>query len=140
MRLLSAMRRLLFSAGARQLWAVAAGVLTLVILGLALTPRTELLPSSGWDKLDHLAAFAVLAVCGQLAWRGLPRLHLKLAAGLLVFGLLIEAGQSLVPGRSADWLDVVADGAGMALGMVFTMALTRALDRRRLPRADGPHR
>lgn len=136
----SAIRRLLFSAGARRLWTLAVVVLTLVILGLALTPRPEGLPSSGWDKLDHLAAFAVLAVCGELAWRGRPGAHLKLAAGLLAFGLLIEGGQSLVPGRSADWLDVVADGAGMALGMAFTMLVTRALDRRRLPRAAGPLR
>ena len=134
----SAIRRALFSHGARRVWAVTAAALTLVILFLALTPRTEVLPSSGWDKLDHLAAFAVLAVCGELAWRGRPGLHLKLAAGLLLLGLGIEAGQSLVPGRAADWHDVVADGVGLAIGMMFAAAVTHALDRRRLPRPDGP--
>ena len=73
------------------------------------------------DKLDHLAEFAVL---GALLWNAVSRHHplpwlapaifvLALGAG---YGVLDELHQSLVPGRSAELGDWLADAVGVALG------------------------
>jgi len=42
-----------------------------------------------------------------------------LGIGLLLFGLIIEACQRMVTYRSAEWLDVWADAAGIILGLVI---------------------
>lgn len=67
----------------------------------------------GQDKVAHILLFGVVMVTGRLA---------GLAAGPLAGALLVHAGVSeliqhaLLPRRSGDPLDVVADVAGIALG------------------------
>jgi VanZ family protein len=69
------------------------------------------------DKLDHLAAFAVLAVllaCGRRhpwAW----------ALGVGMWGGVIELGQGLT-GRHGDPMDWLADLAGAAVGWAAVAA------------------
>jgi len=46
----------------------------------------------------------------------------KIGIGLLLFGLVIEACQRMVSYRSAEWLDVGADAAGIILGLVIGLA------------------
>ena len=41
---------------------------------------------------------------------------------MLAFGVLIEACQRMVTYRSADWLDVAADAAGIAVGIGIALA------------------
>jgi hypothetical protein len=43
----------------------------LVVMALALMPSEVRMPSTGWDKSDHLLAFFVIALLG--GGRGLPR-------------------------------------------------------------------
>ena len=73
------------------------------------------------DKLDHLAEFAVL---GALLWNAVSRHNplpvvtpamfvLTIGAG---YGALDELHQSLVPERSAELGDWLADVVGVALG------------------------
>ncbi|WP_310741041.1 VanZ family protein [Ideonella aquatica] len=89
----------------------------LVILWLAVRPNAG---AEDWfdqaDKLRHAAAFALLWLVG---WRAGAR-GWMLAAGLLVFGGLIEGLQSLTPDREPSWGDVVADAVGVALGALAT--------------------
>ena len=42
--------------------------------------------------------------------------------GLLLFGLVIEACQLMVSYRTADWIDVGANAAGIILGLVIGVA------------------
>lgn len=73
------------------------------------------------DKVMHALAFAGMAV---VAFRALthalpdtavrPR-ALSAAAFSVAVGGLLELVQSLLPYRSAEWLDLVADAAGAAL-------------------------
>src|SRR5438132_12906328 len=84
----------------------------LAVLVLSLLPPSVQVPSTGWDKSNHLLAFAILAVLGLRAYPG--RSGTVLAA-LLAYGGLIEVLQSLTSYRSADWQDLIADALGLAL-------------------------
>jgi VanZ family protein len=46
----------------------------------------------------------------------------RIGFGLLVFGLIIEGCQRMVSYRTADWMDVGADAAGIILGLVIGLA------------------
>ena len=74
------------------------------------------------DKVLHGITFAFLALwyTGQYSRRA----YWWLAAGLLAFGVLIEACQSLVAYRTAEWGDVWADSVGIAIGMTVALLLT----------------
>lgn len=84
------------------------------VLVLALLPPQAAEPISfGWDKANHLIAFAVLAVLGRSAFPGRGGAVL---AGLLVYGALIEVAQAMTPLRTAQWADVLADAVGIVIG------------------------
>lgn len=89
-------------------WLCMAAVLTLCLM-----PPAQHLPSTGWDKANHALGFAVLAVLGLLAY---PARTARMLLGLLAFGAAIEVLQSLTGYRTAEWLDLLADAAGLAIG------------------------
>ena len=74
--------------------------------------------NTGWDKANHALAFASLAFSAVWALWQRPRQWPVLVAALLVYGVGIEIAQSFLPPREADWHDVVADGVGIALGLL----------------------
>lgn len=82
------------------------------------------------DAMVHAGLFAVLMVLLARAWRlgGLPHptpsptcLQALAAAwtASLAFGAMTELWQHVIPGRSGDVMDLVADGAGAALGFLM---------------------
>lgn len=89
-------------------WAAAAAVLF-----LSLAPTSPELPSTGWDKSNHLFGFLTLALLGLPAY---PSRRLQVVIGLLLFGGLIELMQALTPYRFAEWADWLADGLGVGIG------------------------
>jgi VanZ family protein len=72
------------------------------------------------DKWLHATTFVVLAVWFAGQYR--RNSYWRIGVGLLFFGALIEACQGLVAYRSADWLDIAANAAGIAVGMAVAMA------------------
>ena len=69
--------------------------LVLLVGWLALVPQPPRALSTGWDKLNHLLAFAALgaAACGGFASHGLAERSAALPAvmgALLAYGVLIE--------------------------------------------------
>ena len=81
------------------------------------------------DKLQHMGAFATLALLGSLAF---PRLPLAaLGAALAGFGALIEVVQ-MIPGlhRDAELMDIVADCAAIFVVLLLVAAGRSLLDRR----------
>jgi VanZ family protein len=63
----------------------------------------------GWDKAAHVLCFALITA---LLWRGTAgRAPFVLAACVVAFGALDELHQLFMPGRSAEFLDFVADAA-----------------------------
>ncbi|MEQ1684857.1 MAG: VanZ family protein [Burkholderiaceae bacterium] len=104
-------------------WLLAALLVT--VSWLALSPAPPHALDSGWDKLNHAGAFAVLMLTGVFAS---PRSRigvLALLIGLFCFGALIEVAQSFTPTRSAEWGDLLADLVGMAAGGLAAMLVTR---------------
>jgi len=98
-------------------------VLMVVIFLLALAPREVLPTVEGWnDKGEHILAFAVLAIGYAVFWA--PE-RWRLIAGLTMYGVLIEIAQSLTPCRQASLLDVLADIAGIVLGLLVVAPLRR---------------
>lgn len=86
------------------------------------------------DKFKHLACFAGLTLLA--IWAGLRPVW-AVAGGLLAFGALIELAQSLAPTRAADPLDLLADLAGIALGLLV-LAAWRVVRFSRRPASQTP--
>lgn len=115
----------------------AAFVVAVVVGVIAMIPGDSGPPTLiGWDKLDHAAAFASIALLARCGWPGVSR---WIIAGLaLAFGLAIELAQATAAlGRVASVSDLAADGVGVAIGFALAWGLARSaralpfLDRRR---------
>jgi VanZ family protein len=102
-------------------------ITALLVIGISLLPGNDLLDIEPWETLEHVVAYAVLAFVGMLAF---PRLRetVLLAVFLPALGILIEVCQLIVPGRSADISDAIANTVGVALVLVPLLTL-RALRR-----------
>lgn len=85
-----------------------------------LVPRPPSSLDTGWDKMNHVLAFAGPALAGLLgrAGRGV-RSAVLLLAGLLAWGGVLELLQTLVPPRQGDVADLVADAIGLAIGALI---------------------
>lgn len=102
----------------------------LVVLYVPTTPEGPGLP--GFDKLVHASVFLLPAAFGVIA--GIPLV--PLAAVLAAHAVLSEVLQHLVlPGRSGDPWDALADLLGVALGLAIGATLRRRADRRHASRA-----
>ena len=93
-------------------------------------PRLNV-PLRGGDKFAHGAgyfglALAVLAVVFCFVRPRWPH-FLAIFVALACYGALDEATQLLVPGRSADVLDWLADLGGAAMGIVAGILMTRGM-------------
>lgn len=108
-------------------WAGAFWLCLMAVSALALLPDPDGdLPSSGWDKGNHLLAFATLA---GLALQAFPRRKQAIVPGLALYGGLIEILQALTPYRQAEWRDFLADALGAVLGLVLAAGLRRQFPR-----------
>lgn len=89
----------------------------------------------GFDKIAHLGSFALVMLTGLLA--GIrPRL---LATVLVVHAALSELVQhTLLPGRSGDLADLLADVAGVGLGWAVFLIIERGAARKRRVRPAVP--
>ncbi|MBW3670532.1 MAG: VanZ family protein [Acidobacteria bacterium] len=85
------------------------------ILGLMPDPATVAV--TGADLIAHMLGWVLGAISGRYAF---PRVKATiLGAALAGYSLLIEAAQILVPTRSFELLDLVANGVGVIFGMVI---------------------
>ncbi len=109
-------------------WRIASMVLLILVLVATLMPAVWFWPDRrqfmAWfvdvDKWLHGITFVFLALWFAGQYR--PRSYWRIGVGLIFFGVLIEACQRLVTYRSADLFDIVADVAGITVGLVVAMA------------------
>lgn len=94
------------------------GVLAVAVVSLIPVPE-EPVARLGGDKLLHLAGYALLAAWFAQLHRE-PPARLWIFGGLLLLGAGLEVAQGLVPWRSMEGWDVLADAAGAALGLLLT--------------------
>lgn len=105
-------------------WRIALAAALCVATALLLLPLGPNVPGTGWDKSNHLLAFALLAILACRAW---PASVVAALAALLVYGGLIEILQSFTGYRSAEWADWLADAVGLLLGWTLLRAARQAL-------------
>lgn len=94
-------------------WRFSFWICLVAVLLLALLPTSVNIPTTGWDKFNHVFAFCVLSFLSFLAY---TNHHLRLLILLLAYGGLIEVMQSFTSYRLAEWADLLADGIGICLG------------------------
>lgn len=104
----------------KRLW-LSLGLLMIAVITVACLMPSSRLPETGTsDKTNHILSFGTLGFWfgGILVRRGL----LVLGVLLVAFGGAIEIAQGLMQwGRSAEWLDLLADAAGVAIGIALVM-------------------
>jgi VanZ family protein len=108
-----------------------------LIFWLSSRSRLPSVPIPGIDKVEHAAAYAVLA---WLAIRGLRAAVLDPAWGAVLaslFGVSDEIHQAFVAGRSSDVFDWVADTLG-ALAALYLYRRLRDRRARPVPNASAP--
>lgn len=108
-----------------RLWLLVLGALVCVVGKLALTPSNHPNLSLGWDKLNHFSAFAALGVAAWLGFRTASRYQRLSLLCLLAYGGAIEVIQLYVPGRSSEWLDLLADAVGIVVGALLAALLLK---------------
>jgi len=122
-----------------RLWRVGGWLGIAITLALSLGPPTVGEDESQLDKLAHLAGYALL----MFWWAQLiTRQRWKLAAAIMLFGVLIEGLQGLTPDRLPDVLDALANAGGVLLGW-FAARLLPNLPQRLSARSatlPAPHR
>ena len=108
-------------------WRTASIVLLLLVLAATILPAVWLWPDrarlSSWlshtDKWAHGITFLFLALWFAGQYR--PAAYWRIAVGLVAFGALIEIMQRTVGYRTAEWLDMGADVAGIAAGLSLAL-------------------
>lgn len=109
-------------------WRTASVVLLFFVLIMMLIPAGWFVPEkrqlATWagelDKWLHGLTFLLLALWFAGQYR--PRSYWRIAIGLLAFGVLIELSQNVVEYRSAELFDMVANTAGIGLGLAIALA------------------
>lgn len=100
---------------------------SLALLSVASLLPVEMLPPQAldlWDKAQHALGFGWLALFGLLSY---PQKPVRVALLLLVYGGVIELAQMATGWRYGEWLDLAADGVGIAIGALAWALLRRAI-------------
>ncbi len=106
-------------------WRWALLLLAAVIAVLAVVPAPPKQMDLGWDKLNHLVAFASLGLCAVFGWRDSIAARLAALLALLAFGGAIELVQLQLPNRSGEWADLGADAIGIGIGALLALLWLR---------------
>ena len=109
-------------------WHAASMMLLLVVLVATMMPAvwfwSDMDSFLTWfvdvDKWLHGVTFVVLTLWFAGQYR--PRSYWRIGIGLILFGALIEGCQRLVTYRSADSFDILADTAGIIVGLSIAAA------------------
>jgi VanZ family protein len=108
------------------LWAV-------FIFCLHIIPSEKLPSTPDWGfSVDKVVHFFLFVVLGYLLVRSFKpdkrhwsRLILYAVMICVIFGLIMETVQIIVPGRTYNMVDLVADGTGAAFGCLVFVGLTK---------------
>ena len=106
--------------GRPRLWLHLWFVLLALALLVSLAPMPEIeVPMAHFDKLEHLVGYAVLAAYAGMLF-GTRRARGAGFGAVLALGVAIEGLQALVPWRSAEVLDLLANALGVTIGVAIS--------------------
>lgn len=96
-------------------------------------PQTDIWDFLGFDKFAHLFTFGVLVLLMIVGFtKQYKFLYLRYhavrlsVAGCIMYGLLLELIQALIPGRNIEYLDMIADSVGCFLGLGLFYAVYKS--------------
>ena len=104
-----------------------------IILFIATSIPAQSVPSFGvGDKVNHFSAYLILAILLYLTLSFQEKsifakrnAALLTIAVVLLYGVLDELHQMLIPGRSAEFLDWAADAVGAICGVLIISFLLK---------------
>jgi len=99
------------------------GAIAFAIIGLSLSPLTQLPDVPGSDKTHHVIAYAVLAIPTAIA---MPRRVWMMAFLYICLGGVIELIQPYV-NRYGEWLDFIGNVTGVLISSVFGLLVDKYL-------------
>lgn len=101
-------------------WMLGGLGMALIITFLSLMPNEQLPDPGVSDKVSHILAYVALALWfGGILGR---RSYLRIVLVLMAYGVLIELLQGWMGwGRHAELLDLCADAAGIAAGLLLAV-------------------
>ncbi len=91
-------------------------VACLAIFTVSLLPGKSLPANLIWDKAGHFIAYAGLA--GICRFASNKRQNWQIIIAVILFSFLIELLQQLIPNRSFEWYDLLANGLGALSGTI----------------------
>lgn len=106
---------------------VAFAIVITTVTWLALVRDPPAAADLGWDKLNHVAAFTVLA---GLSWfaRLIPVKPRYWGYFLVMtYGVVLECVQLMTVNRVFEWTDIMADAFGIVLYIVVLHPIARRL-------------
>ena len=99
-------------------------IICLVAIEYLATTTMHIKPiENSWDKANHFVAFFVLFVLLKSSHFNIKTVLVVVL--LLLFGIQIEVVQYFIPMREFSTLDIIADGIGIFMGIVFLKLVTR---------------
>ena len=107
-----------------------------VLFAASSVSDTSAVPPAFSDKILHIGSYAALGVTVFRGFAGARFAAMTRGRALatvlfcILYGVSDEFHQSFVPGRTPDVRDLVADGAGAALGVAALMFLKAVWGRR----------
>jgi len=109
-------------------WRIGSVLLLIFVLAATLMPAAwffgDKARALSWfvhaDKWLHGLTFLVLALWFAGQYRA--RSYWRVAASLMIFGFIIELCQLTVSYRTADWIDIGANTAGIIAGLAVALA------------------
>ncbi len=117
----------------RKLWLTIGYALVAIIIFLSLTPSPPKLDIEQGDKLGHFLAYGTLMFwfCQIYATRSSRIAH---ALAFAAMGVALEYAQGMTDYRTFEYLDMLANATGVALGWAIA-SLTGGETLRRIERA-----
>lgn len=100
----------------------------LVITSMSLLPSNEIeIPTN--DKIGHLLAYAILTLNVSLLFKKYTKKLLLCMIAIIIYGMVIEFLQGLIPGRESSFLDILANTSGVIIGFALNLLLGKWIKR-----------
>lgn len=96
------------------LWLGIGWLLVAALIYASLTPAPPQIDVEGGDKLGHILSYAV--IMGWFVQLYARTMHLRFAAGFIALGISLEFIQGGTGYRSFEYLDMLANTAGVCVG------------------------